>query len=237
MDRLQKVIARAGIASRRKAEELITAGKVKVNGEVVTELGTKVGKKDSVIVNGMEIQAEEKEYYVINKPKGVLSSVTDDRGRDCVVDLIRTNARIYPVGRLDFDTTGVIILTNDGDFANHLMHPSHEIEKEYVATVRGIFTKQHKKILESGVFLDGKKTSNSLVNLVGVNKEKEISKVQLIIHEGRYHQVKRMFQAIDMHVLDLKRTRYGVVSDIGLQIGESRRLKIHERKLLIESVR
>ena len=138
MERLQKVIAQSGVTSRRKAEELITAGKVRVNGEIVTELGTKVSDKDRIEVNGEILEKEVKEYYLLNKPRGVVTTTSDDKGRKTVVDLIPTNARIYPVGRLDYDTTGVLLLTNDGDFANILMHPSSEVEKVYVAKLNGI---------------------------------------------------------------------------------------------------
>ena len=136
MERLQKVIASSGVTSRRKAEELITAGKVKVNGEVVTELGTKVTDKDRIEVDNVLISKEVKEYYLLNKPRGVVTTTSDDKGRKTVVDLIPTNARIYPVGRLDYDTTGVLLLTNDGDFANILMHPASEVEKVYMAKLK-----------------------------------------------------------------------------------------------------
>ncbi len=125
MERLQKVIAKSGVASRRKAEELIIEGKVKVNGNIVTELGTKVSDKDKIEVNNKIIEKEVKEYYLLNKPRGVVTTTTDDKNRKTVIDLIPTNARIYPVGRLDYDTTGALLLTNDGDFANILMHPKH----------------------------------------------------------------------------------------------------------------
>ena len=133
MERLQKVIAQAGIASRRKAEELITNGKVKVNGIVVTELGTKVSEKDQIEVNNEIIEKEKKEYYLLNKPRGVVTTTQDDKNRRTVVDLIPTAARIYPVGRLDYDTTGVLLLTNDGEFANILMHPTSNVDKVYMA--------------------------------------------------------------------------------------------------------
>ena len=133
MERLQKVIAEAGIASRRKAEELIKQGQVKVNGTVVTELGTKVSDKDEVMVNNKPIVKETKEYYLLNKPRGVVTTTSDDKNRRTVVDYINTEARIYPVGRLDYDTTGAILLTNDGEFANIITHPKSEIDKVYVA--------------------------------------------------------------------------------------------------------
>ena len=138
MERLQKVIAEAGIASRRKAEELIVSGKVKVNGNVVTELGTKVNPSDKVEVNNKIIEKEAKEYYLLNKPRGVITSTSDDKNRQIVTELIDTACRIYPVGRLDYDTTGALLLTNDGEFANIVMHPSNNMEKVYLAKIEGI---------------------------------------------------------------------------------------------------
>ena len=138
MERLQKVIAEAGIASRRKAEDLITSGKVKVNGEIVTELGTKVSRKDRIEVNNKPIEKQQKEYYLLNKPRGVVTTTKDEHHRKTVVDLIPTNTRIYPVGRLDYDTTGALLLTNDGEFANILMHPNDKVEKVYMAKLNGI---------------------------------------------------------------------------------------------------
>ena len=141
MERLQKYISECGIASRRKAEELILAGKVKVNGEVVKTLGTKVNSGDMVSVNGQILTNESKEYYLLNKPREVISSVSDDKHRKTVVDFINTDKRIYPIGRLDYDTTGIILLTNDGELSNILTHPSRDIEKEYVAKIKGFLTK------------------------------------------------------------------------------------------------
>ena len=140
MERLQKIIAEAGVASRRKAEELIKAGKVKVNGKIITELGTKASEKDEIIVDGKLLEKEDKEYYLINKPRGVITSTKDDKGRSVVTDLIGTNSRIYPVGRLDYDTTGALILTNDGDFANIITHPKSNIDKVYMAKLEEIIT-------------------------------------------------------------------------------------------------
>ena len=140
MERLQKVIANAGICSRRKAEELILEGKVKVNGRIVKELGTKVSTSDDVEVLGRHLENEKKVYYLLNKPRGYVSTVSDDLGRKKVTDLIATNARIYPVGRLDYDTTGLLLLTNDGELANILMHPSYEVSKTYLAKIEGMLS-------------------------------------------------------------------------------------------------
>ena len=201
MERLQKVIAEAGITSRRKAEELIMAGVVKVNGTVIRELGTKVSPKDLIEVNGQVIGKEKKVYYLLNKPRGVITSVSDEKNRKTVVDLIDCKERIYPVGRLDYDTTGVLLLTNDGDFANILMHPSHKIEKVYLAKVAGIVKGDTIHALENGVRLDGKLIKPSRVKLRKINTKQNTSYVEVSIHEGMNHQVKRMFQAVGFEVL------------------------------------
>ena len=224
MERLQKVIASSGITSRRKAEELITAGKVKVNGEVVTELGTKVTDKDRIEVDNVLIAKELKEYYLLNKPRGVVTTTSDDKGRKTVVDLIPTNARIYPVGRLDYDTTGVLLLTNDGDFANILMHPASEVEKVYMAKLKGIIKGEHINTLKEGIKLDDQVVKPSRVKLKKVDQKTNTCMVQITIHEGKNHQVKRMFEAVGFEVLKLKREREAFFDLKDLQSGEFRKL-------------
>lgn len=224
MERLQKVIAEAGIASRRKAEELIKQGQVKVNGTVVTELGTKVSDKDEVMVNNKPIVKETKEYYLLNKPRGVVTTTSDDKNRRTVVDYINTDARIYPVGRLDYDTTGAILLTNDGEFANIITHPKSEIDKVYVAKLNGIIKGEQINKLKDGVELDGVVVKPSRVKLKKVNQETNTSTVEIIIHEGKNHQVKRMFESVGLLVDKLKRERIGIFNLIGLQSGEYRKL-------------
>ena len=224
MERLQKVIASSGVTSRRKAEELITAGKVKVNGEVVTELGTKVTDKDRIEVENVLIAKEVKEYYLLNKPRGVVTTTSDDKGRKTVVDLIPTNARIYPVGRLDYDTTGVLLLTNDGDFANILMHPASEVEKVYMAKLKGIIKGEHINTLKDGVKLDDQVVKPSRVKLKKVDQKTNTCMVQISIHEGKNHQVKRMFEAVGFEVLKLKREREAFFDLKDLQSGEFRKL-------------
>lgn len=224
MERLQKVIAEAGIASRRKAEELIKQGQVKVNGTVVTELGTKVSDKDEVMVNNKPIVKETKEYYLLNKPRGVVTTTSDDKNRRTVVDYINTEARIYPVGRLDYDTTGAILLTNDGEFANIITHPKSEIDKVYVAKLNGIIKGEQINKLKDGVELDGVVVKPSRVKLKKVNQETNTSTVEIIIHEGKNHQVKRMFESVGLLVDKLKRERIGIFNLIGLQSGEYRKL-------------
>ncbi|MDO4996877.1 MAG: pseudouridine synthase [Bacilli bacterium] len=224
MERLQKVIAEAGIASRRKAEELIVQGQVKVNGKVVTELGTKVSDKDEVMVNNKPIVKESKEYYLLNKPRGVVTTTNDDKNRKTVIDYINTDARIYPVGRLDYDTTGAILLTNDGEFANIITHPKSEIDKVYVAKLNGIIKGEQINKLKDGIELDGVKVKPSRVKLKKVNQENNTSTVEIIIHEGKNHQVKRMFEAVGILVDKLKRERIGIFNLEGLQSGEYRKL-------------
>ncbi|MBO5120111.1 MAG: rRNA pseudouridine synthase [Bacilli bacterium] len=224
MERLQKVIAQAGIASRRKAEELITEGKVKVNGIVVTELGTKVSDKDRIEVNNEIIEKEKKEYYLLNKPRGVVTTTQDDKNRKTVVDLIPTSARIYPVGRLDYDTTGVLLLTNDGDFANILMHPTSNVDKVYMAKLEGIIKGEQINQLKDGVELDGEIVKPSRVKLKKVDPKSNSCMVQITIHEGKNHQVKRMFEAVGFPVAKLKREKEAFFDLKDLQSGEFRKL-------------
>ena len=238
MERLQKVIANLGYTSRRKAEELIQTGKVKVNGEIVKELGTKVKTSDTIEVeNTILDNCKNYEYYLLNKPREVISSVSDEHGRKTVVDLIQTKERIYPVGRLDYDTTGIILLTNDGCLANKLMHPSSNIEKKYVAKVDGLVSGYDIKRLRDGVVIDGKKTSKAKVNLKKYDKKTDKSLVELIIHEGRNHQVKKMFEAINHEVLKLKREKYANLDLTGLKPGEYRKLTNKEVAILYSLVK
>lgn len=228
MERLQKVIANSGVTSRRKAEELILNGKVKVNGEVILTMGKQVSPSDSIEVDGMIISKEEKVYYLLNKPREVIASVTDDKGRKTVVDLINEEKRIYPVGRLDYDTTGAIILTNDGEFANLLMHPKNEIDKCYVAKIKGILTPREMMSLKTGVIIDGVKTRRAHVKVKKVDKDTDTSIVEIVIHEGKNHQVKKMFNAVNHDVLKLKRERIGFLDLKGLKSGEYRKLNHKE---------
>ncbi len=224
MERLQKVIAESGYTSRRKAEELMLAGKVKVNGVVVTELGTKVSDSDTIEIDNKILEKESKEYYIMNKPRGVITSTSDDKERKVVTDLIPTEARIYPVGRLDYDTTGVLLLTNDGEFANILMQPKNGIEKVYLAKLEGVIKGEQINKLKKGVELDHVKVVPSRVKLKKVNQEGNSCMVEITIHEGKNHQVKRMFEAVGFHVEKLKRERIGVFTTEGLKSGEYRKL-------------
>lgn len=233
MERLQKVIARAGISSRRKAEELIKEGRVKVNGKVVTELGVKVSPSDKVEVNEIPLEKEVPVYFLLYKPRGVISSVSDEKGRKVVTDFFPAiKERIFPVGRLDYDTSGLLLLTNDGEFANLLMHPKNEIEKVYVAKVKGLPLRENLKKLEKGIRLEDGKTAPAKVKLLSTDKKKQTSIVEIIIHEGKNRQVRRMFEAIGHEVLKLKRERYGFLTLTGLRAGEARELTTHEMKQL-----
>ncbi len=233
MERLQKVIALKGYASRRKAEELIKDGKVKVNGSVIKEMGYKVNFDDYIEVEGNPLDAvEDKVYYLLNKPRGVVTTSSDDKGRKTVVDLINTNKRIYPVGRLDYDTTGIILLTNDGELTNLLIHPKNNIEKVYIAKIRGIITSNDLKNICSGVIINGVKTSKAKAKILKIDKKTNTSVVELIIHEGKNHQVKKMFESIGYQVLKLKRESIAFLTLDGVKSGSYRELSIKEVKML-----
>lgn len=233
MERLQKVIASYGYASRRKAEDLIRNGKVLVNGKVITELGTKVETNDIISIDGVIINKDVKhEYYLLNKPRQVISSVTDKEGRITVTDLINTDARIYPVGRLDYDTTGLIILTNDGDFANMLMHPSYEIEKTYVAKLNKILNKDDINKLKKGIVIDNRKVEIKRFKVRKKDNEKNTSIIEITIVEGRNHIVKRIFESMHIDVMKLSRVGYAFLTLDGLKSGEYRQLSIKEIKKL-----
>lgn len=236
MERLQKYLSSCGIASRRKSEELILAGKVKVNGKVVTELGTKVSEKDEVEVENMEVYRKEKEYYLLYKPEKTICSVSDEKGRTTVVDLIETDEKIFPVGRLDYDTTGLLLLTNDGELTNKLTHPKGFVEKTYIAKVSGIVTGKEIHELEEGIELEGVKTKKARAKLKKIDKKNNKSYVELTITEGRNHQVKNMFAALGHKVLKLKRISYALFDLEGMKIGEYRRLTAKEVKQLYNYV-
>jgi 23S rRNA pseudouridine2605 synthase len=232
MERLQKLIAKAGVASRRKAEDLIASGRVKVNGVVVTELGTKANPGDDIEVDNKRIQLQERVYFVLYKPGSVISTTNDQFNRDAVVDLIHEKEQVFPVGRLDYDTTGVLILTNDGDFANMLMHPKFEIEKEYYVKVKGLLRKEDSYKIAKGLIVDGEKMKPAKIKDVKYDDKKENTFLNIIITEGKYHQVKLMFASLGHEVVKLKRVRYGSVTLDGLYEGQYRTLKPHEIKTL-----
>jgi 23S rRNA pseudouridine2605 synthase len=233
MERLQKVIAQAGFASRRKAEELIANGNVRVNGKVVTELGTKVMPSDRIEVNGIPVEKEEPVYFLFYKPTSVISSVSDDRGRRVVLDYFpEIEQRIFPIGRLDYDTTGLLLLTNDGEFSNMLTHPKFKVAKHYIAKTKGIPKREEIKQLERGVILEDGKTAPAKVKFMTGDKKKNTALVEITIHEGRNRQVRRMFEAIGYPLLKLKREQFAFLTLKGLQPGEFRPLTPHEVKQL-----
>lgn len=237
LERLQKVMAEAGVASRRHSEKIILAGRVTVNGQQVTTLGTKVDSGDVVAVDGVPIQKEQHEYFLLNKPRGVISSAHDEHGRKTVVDILKSEGveeRVYPVGRLDYDTTGALLLTNDGELANKLMHPRFEINKTYVAKVKGLVTNDELRTLRKGVKIDGKLTRESHPRLIETDRAKKTCRVKITIHEGRYHQVKKMFEAIGHPVLKLHRESYGFLDLKGLNSGDFRQLRTAEVRALRE---
>ncbi|GMA70677.1 pseudouridine synthase [Leuconostoc litchii] len=232
--RLQKVIAQAGLSSRRGAELMISSGRVQVNGETVTELGTKVTSHDQVQVDGAPIEGREKlVYYLLNKPRGVVTTNDDEKGRRTVLDILEdVDQRVYPVGRLDYDTTGALLLTNDGTIANQLMHPKSKVNKTYVAKVEGIATEKALLPLKSGVVLSGRKTSPARVSIERVEPTKKTSMIRLTIHEGRNHQVKNMLAKVGFPVQKLRREQYAFFDLTGLQPGEYRKLTSVEIKRL-----
>ncbi|HHY64538.1 MAG TPA: rRNA pseudouridine synthase [Clostridiaceae bacterium] len=230
--RLQKYIAQCGAASRRRAEEMIKAGRVRVNGKTVTDMGITVSGSDRVEVDGKPIKKEKKLVYImLNKPAGYVSTVSDPQGRKTVLDLVKgVEERIYPVGRLDYDTTGLLILTNDGDFAYRCTHPGHETRKTYIAEVKGLPSKSALRRLRKGVVLDDMPTHPAEVELVEIRENSAVLKI--IIHEGRKRQVRRMCEAVGHPVLDLKRIAIGKLSLGNLQPGEWRYMTQQEVELV-----
>lgn len=236
--RLQKFMADSGIASRRKCEELILQGKVQVNGKQITELGTKINpEKDVVEFENKIINNENKKYVYIllNKPIGYVATAKDQFGRDTVLDLVKVKERIVPVGRLDMYTSGALILTNDGDFVNKVTHPSHEINKTYNVTVKGIVTDENVKALESGVIIDENyKTKPAKVKILKIDKEKKISRIQITIHEGKNRQIRKMCKAIDKNVLALHRAKIGELTVKNIPLGKWKFLNKNEIEKLIK---
>ena len=225
-ERLQKFLANAGIASRRKCEELILDGKVEVNGTIVTELGTKVSEKDIVKYNGKIVKTEEEKIYILlNKPIGYVTTAKDQFNRDTVLDLIKINKRIVPVGRLDMYTSGALILTNDGEFVNMLTHPKNEIDKTYNVTVKGNVTNDDIEQLQKGVKIDDEYiTKPAKVKILKIDKEKNISRIQITIHDGKNRQVRKMCEAINKKVLALHRCKIGNIEVKDLKVGNWRYL-------------
>lgn len=232
MIRLQKAIADSGFCSRRKAEEYILKGKVVVNGVKVTELGTKVSEKDEIVIDGNTLAYEEKEYHVLYKPRGIISSTKDDKDRKTVIDFFPSNKRLYPIGRLDYDTTGVILVTNDGEFANLMMHPKSNIQKTYIAKLEGIIDGYSIKKIKSGIIIDKVKCIPDRVKLKSADKKTNTCIVEITIHEGKNHEIKKIFENVGYKVIKLKRESFGFITLDGLSSGKSRKLTSKEVKKL-----
>ena len=224
--RLQKYLAEAGIASRRKCEEYITAGRVKVNGKIINELGTKVNpEKDEIYFDDKKIEnKEELVYILLNKPIGYVTTAKDQFNRDTVMNLIKIKERVVPVGRLDMYTSGALLLSNDGNFVYKITHPKHEINKTYTVTLKGIVTKEDVEKLEKGVDIGGYTTKPAKVKILKTDIEKNISRLEITIHEGKNRQVRKMCEAIEKKVQALHRTKIGNISVKTLKIGQWRYL-------------
>ena len=237
--RLQKFLAEAGIASRRKCEELIQLGMVSVNGNVVTELGTKINPDlDKVTYNGKIVENKSKKVYILlNKPIGYVTTAKDQFNRDSVLDLVKIKERVVPCGRLDMYTSGALILTNDGDFVYKITHPKHEITKTYTVTLKGIITDDEVKKIKNGVEIDDNGepyiTKPAKVKILKTDIEKDISRLEIVIHEGKNRQVRKMCEAVGRKVLALHRSKIGEIGVKNLELGKWRYLKDFEINKLI----
>ncbi|HIW12181.1 MAG TPA: rRNA pseudouridine synthase [Candidatus Salinicoccus stercoripullorum] len=235
--RLQKAIADSGVTSRRKAEQLITEGRVSVNGKVVAELGSKVTAGDRIEVDGVPLTAEEKVHILYYKPTGEISAVEDDRSRSTVTDAFKQmDVRLYPVGRLDYDTSGILLMTNDGEFTQYMTHPKFEMSKTYRVKINGILKRDQQKEMRKGIMLEDGRTAPAGVKVIRDKKDRQMI-LELTIHEGRNRQVRRMFEHFGLEVLKLTRIKYDFLTLDGLAEGEYRFLKPHEVKKLIANAK
>ena len=234
-ERLQKYLAECGIASRRKCEEYILQGKVQVNGKTITELGVKVNtEKDKITFEGKNVKQEERKVYILlNKPIGYVTTSDEQFGRDKVLDLVKVRERVVPVGRLDMYTSGALILTNDGDFVYKVTHPKHEITKTYTVTVKGIIKNEEVEQLRKGVKIDDYTTRPAKVKILKTDKEKDISRLEITIHEGKNRQVRRMCESVGRKVIALHRSKIGNIGVKDIELGKWRYLKDFEVKTLI----
>lgn len=231
-ERLQKFMARCGVASRRKCEELILEGKVKVNDVIVRELGTKINPStDQVVVNGVLIKPEERKIYIaLNKPVGYVTTVKDEKNRKTVLDLVHVEERIYPIGRLDYNTSGLLLLTNDGDVYNRVIHPRQSIKKVYVATVKGHIADNNLQLFSKGIDIGGYITAPAKIRIL--KKFKDATKVEITIHEGKNRQIRRMCEKIGNPVMELNRIKIGNIELEGLALGKWRHLSDKEIEYL-----
>lgn len=237
MERLQKIMSRAGVASRRAAEQMILDGRVTVNGETALTLGVKAdADKDRILVDGKPIERERRAYYLLYKPKGIITSAKDERGRKTVVDLLGgVPERVYPVGRLDYQTEGLLLLTNDGELTNRLIHPKYKIDKTYLAVVAGMPSETELNRLRSGIVLEDGKTAPAEVERRAVDPGRNRTDLLIVIHEGKNRQVRRMCEAVGHPVVSLKRVRFANLSLEGLRPGEFRPLSPREIDALLEA--
>lgn len=235
LERVQKIIAQSGLTSRRKAEDMIVDGRVQVNQETISELGTKVSPKDEVSVDGIPLDKEKLVYYLLYKPRGVISSVSDDLEREVVIDLMpNVEKRIFPIGRLDYNTSGALLLTNDGEFANLLMHPRYEMEKTYVARLEGIPTSNQLEQLKTGVYDEGDNLKAVSHRVLSTDKKKNIMIIEIKLQEGKNRHIHRMMEGIGFPVNKLKREKFSFITLEGLQSGQHRPLTFKEVKELTE---
>ena len=232
---LEKFLAYCGIASRRKCEEYIIQGKVQVNGKTITELGVKVNpEKDKITFEGKNVKQEERKVYILlNKPIGYVTTSDEQFGRDKVLDLVKVRERVVPVGRLDMYTSGALILTNDGDFVYKVTHPKHEITKTYTVTVKGIIKNEEVEQLRKGVKIDDYTTRPAKVKILKTDEEKDISRLEITIHEGKNRQVRRMCESVGRRVIALHRSKIGNIGVKDIELGKWRYLKDFEVKTLI----
>lgn len=233
--RLQKYLAQAGVASRRAAEKYITDGRVSVNGTVVTELGTKVTESDEVSVDGKGVRLETKKIYImLNKPVGYVTTMSDDHGRPTVMELIDDmNKRVYPVGRLDFNTEGLLLLSNDGDFTYKVTHPKHKLDKTYHVWVTGKAKTNAIRLLENGVVIDGRKTAPAKADVIETTNGSAV--LSITIHEGRNRQVRKMCQAVGFKVIGLRRVYEGGITLGNLPLGRWRHLSTAEVNVILKN--
>jgi pseudouridine synthase len=229
--RLNKFISGSGHTSRRKTDELISEGRVSVNGRTVTELGTKINPESDIVkVDGEVIRNKNRFIYILlNKPAGYITTTSDEKNRPTVIDLVKVRERIYPVGRLDYDTEGLLLLTNDGELANKLMHPKHEVEKTYLVKVNRPMDEKAIKRLTEGVKLEGRITSKARVSIIPKTENKQF---RITIHEGRNRQVRRMLEEVGLFVRKLRRIEYAGLNLKGMRMGEWRELSKTEIKML-----
>ncbi len=228
--RLVKYLAHSGVASRRKAEGIVADGRVSVDGEVVTDPACDVDEDSSVEVDGKQVGVERREYYLLNKPAGVVSTADDPQGRTKVVDMVRAKGRVYPVGRLDAESTGLMLLTNDGELANRLMHPRYGVEKTYAVKVKGKISNAAIEKLIKGVVIEGGRTTPAKVR--PKKRSSGSSRFEITIKEGRKRQVRKMCTAVGHDVLELERTQFGPLTLKGLKKGQSRRATADEIRQL-----